>query len=119
MPRTALVPLAPKGPYPGVVNAGDLVFTLAAADVANLNQFAGPGKFLIIWQNSDAAPHNVTLTSVNDARGRKGDIGPYAVAAAAFGAFLFDTEGWLQGDGNFYVSADNALVKFAVFKLPF
>jgi hypothetical protein len=117
--RTALTPFTPKGPYPGVVNAGDLAFTFVAADIVNLNQFLGPGKFLIIAQNTDAAGQTVTLTSKADGLGRTGDVTAYAMATTTVAALLVDTLGWLQSVGNFYLQASSVNVKFAIVKLPY
>jgi hypothetical protein len=117
--RTALVPFTPKGPYPGVVNAGDLAFTFTAADVANLNQFLGPGKFLIIAQNTDVGAQTITFTSKADGFGRTGDVATYSMPTTTFATFLVETLGWLQSDGNFYLNASSANVKFAIVKLPY
>jgi len=119
MARTALPLIVPKGPYPGTINAGDLAFVFTAADIANLNQFAGPGKFLVIAQNTDVGAQTITLTSFKDALNRSGDVTAYSLAASTFAMFLIETLGWLQSDGNFYLQASNANVKFAIVKLPY
>src|ERR1700743_1929655 len=98
MSRTAIVPLAPKGPYPGTVNAGDLALPFVAADIANLNQFAAAGTEVLIVQNSDAAAQTITLTSKPDAYGRTGDIATYSLPAGTFAVFSFRNanQGWIQ-----------------------
>jgi hypothetical protein len=119
MARTALPVITPKGPYPGAVNAGDLAFVFTAADVANGNAFPSPGKYLVIAQNADAAGQTITITSVKDGLGRAGDVTAYNLPTTTFAAFILETLGWFQADGNFYVSASSANVKFAVIKLPY
>ena len=118
MARTALTPLTPKGPYPGVVNAGDLAAAFTAADVANGNSFPSTGREIIIAQNTDgAAAHTVTITSIADERGRTGDITTYSIPANGFAAFaVTSTAGWKQSDGNIYLAASDAQVKFLILR---
>lgn len=103
----------------GTIAAGaaDLVWT--AADVANGNSFSMSGKEMIAVTNSDTVSHNVTISSAADVLGRTKDIGPYAVGAGKVSLFgPFATHGWRQSDRTFYLSGDNANIKFAIFRLP-
>jgi hypothetical protein len=114
MARTDLSPIVAGGPYAGALDT--IVFT--AADVANKNAFKLTGRELVLIQNTDASPHNVTLTSIDDPYGRQETIGPVSVAAGAVRAFWAGAlPGWLQSDGKFYLEADHALVKFAIVKI--
>ena len=97
--------------------AGSLVITLAAADAVNGNKFIATGKEIILAQNTDSSTHHITITSAPDALGRTADIASYAVAGSAFVAFdLNQLPGWQQGDGTVLLSADNALIFFAVLR---
>jgi hypothetical protein len=117
MARTALTPVTPKGPY-GTINAGDLVYVPAAADTSNGNKFPLTGHEVLLAENTDTDAHHITISSVADEEGRLGDVTSYAVAAGAQVAFSFrgGTAGWKQTDGNAYVSADDATVKFTVLR---
>jgi hypothetical protein len=117
---TALPIISPIGPYPALPvtpTGADFVFT--AADLANGNSFVSTGRELLLVQNSGASPYTVTVTSVADNQKRTGDITSYSVGAGLFSMFgPFSQPGWLQSDGTVRVSASNALVKFAVVRLP-
>jgi hypothetical protein len=110
----------PAGPYPGIVGAGALALTFAPADVANGNAFPLSGHELLVAWNSGASAYTVTLTSTPDSRGRTSDITAYSIAAGGFAVFSYvaGTEGWIQSDGNAYVSASNAAIQFAVIRAP-
>lgn len=117
MARTALPVITPKGPYPGTVNPTDLDFVFTAADAVNKNYFPYTGKELILVNNPDAAPHTITLTSAPDNLKRSADIATYSVGATTFSVFdPSATLGWIQGDGNFYLESNSALVKFAIIR---
>lgn len=124
MPRTALPSasiITPLGPYPTLpVSALALDLAWQAADVANGNQFAmGTGKYLVLARNVHATTgYTVTFTSSADERKRTGDITTYALAATKQLAFLVDQQaGWVQGDGNFYLSGSNASIEFCIIRL--
>lgn len=122
MPRTAVTPFTPLGPYPagGTVSALALDVAWTAADVGNSNKCIYTGKEVLLVWNTDASGHHFTLTSEPDEHGRSADITSYAIAAATVSMFNLRAglAGWLQADGNFYFSADNALVKFAIAIIP-
>jgi hypothetical protein len=117
MPRTALTKTLV--PTEVGITAGTLM-TYTAADVGNSNSVPLTGAEIVIAQNTDAAIHNVTISSVGDAKGRKGDITTDPVAANSSKVYCrHSVDGWRQTDGNLYLSADNALIKFCVLQLPF
>lgn len=115
MPRTAVVKTQAPGAYGGALTA----LTMAAADVANLNSVEITGKELIVIHNTDAAPHNVTITSVASAIGRLGHITNAAIPANSYAVWgPTQLEGWRQADGKLYFQADHAGIKFGVIVLP-
>lgn len=115
MPRTNLT----KTTAPGAYAAAGAAVTLAAADVANGNQFAASGKDLIVAYNSGASSHTVTITSVNDSLGRRGDITAESIAAGAFRIYgPLPSAGWSQSDGTIQVSANHAEVLLGVIAVP-
>lgn len=96
------------------VQAGDLAVPFAS-DVANGNQFAANGTEFLLVQNTDAAAHTFTVTSVADHLGRTADIATYSVPANSSAAIQMSTiEGWRQSDGNIYLSSSHASLTFAV-----
>lgn len=124
MPRTAIPSasiITPLGPYPTLPVAAlalDLVWQ--AADASNLNQFPmGTGKYLILARNVHASTsYTVTLTSAPDERKRTGDITTYALAAGKQLAFLVDQQaGWIQSDGQFYLTGENSSIQFCIIRL--
>jgi hypothetical protein len=118
MARTTLVKTAAKGPFPALpISADSLDLTLAAADVANKNQFLPSGNDLLVMQNSGASAYTVTITSAADAQNRTGDVATYSLAAGDIAVFLIKSIGWTQTDGYVYLEASNAAVKFGVVAL--
>ena len=129
MPTQTLIATQPGvGPFPTLpVGAGSLALVFTAADAVNGNYFIADkltlvpsqptgsiGGDILVAQNTDAAPHNLTFKSQPDAQGRSGDI-TYSIAAGEISYFQFSQlVGWQDGSGFVYVSADNALVKFAI-----
>jgi len=119
MPRTALPIITPPGTNPGTIAAGAADFVWTAADVANKNQIPHTGKELILVNNTDAAAQTVTITSVSDDFNRTGDITAYSLDVGDYAVFgPFEIPGWRQTDGNLYLEAAAATVKFAVIRLP-
>lgn len=115
MPRTALTVTTIPSPYGG---AGVAV-TMDAADTSNQNRVPLTGREIIIAQNTGGAPYTVTVTSVDDRYGRSEDISAESIAAGAIRVYGVGLalEGWQQTDGNLYLQASNAAVKFGVLKL--
>jgi hypothetical protein len=122
MPRTALVPVSVKGPFPGTVNAGDLASNFTALDNVNGNSFPHTGKEVIVIQNSNAGgAQTVTFTSFPDSQSRTGDITAYSIPASGFISFFPGTgnpPGWRQTDGNIYIDCNAATVKALILRLP-
>lgn len=115
MARTDLTAIAAPGSY---ATSGTAI-TWTAADATNGNQFTLTGKQLVLVYNSDTSAHSVTVTSSADEYGRSGDITAESVAAGAYKMFgPFKLPGWVQTDGNLYLSADSATISFAVITLP-
>jgi hypothetical protein len=115
MSQTLIAAVTAPGNYP---SAG-VVAAFAAADVPNGNAFVSTGRELVIAFNSDSSSHNVTITSQPDDKGRLGTI-VEAIAAGAYRIYgpLAKTA-WANSSGNTLISADSALVKFAILQMPF
>jgi len=94
-----------------------------AADVANFNSIVLTGNEVVIAVNTDTATHTVSITSAPDAEGRTGDITADVVPVAVGGLSgfriyqRFPLTGYLQTDGNLYLQANSALIKFIVIQL--
>lgn len=120
--RTVLTPLTVKGPYPGTVSAGDLSVTaLDSVDNTNGNSWVGNGRDLMVIQNPTAGAITVTLTSVADQLGRKGDITAYSIPAnTGFMFFWFGSLiGWAQdAQGTIYLDASATGLKIKVLRIP-
>ena len=116
MARTALATLVlKKNNY--AVQAGDLALTFAALDQANGNSFTATGREVLVFQNTDAAPHTVTIDSVADAIGRTdSSLTNYSIPANGFIAIqVAQLAGWVQsGTLTINVDSSSALVKIAV-----
>lgn len=114
MPRTDLT----KTTAPGSMQYTGTVITMAAADVANMNQFTASGKDLIVAHNTGASPYTVTVTSAVDPYGRTKDISAISLAAGEYRVFgPMELTGWVQTDGKIYLQASNASVKFGIIAL--
>jgi hypothetical protein len=117
MPTTAITVTETLGPY-GNYAADAADFTPTAADAANGNHYVSDGTEIVVAENTDgAAAHTVTVTSQPDALGRTKDISAYSLGAnekAVFGPFA--PLGWRNSSGQVLVSADSALVTFAVIR---
>lgn len=115
MARTALTKTTIPSPYAG---AG-VAITMTAADTSNQNSFPLTGREIVIAWNSGATSRTVTVTSVDDRYGRQENISAEAIAAGAIRVYGVGLalEGWQQTDGNLYLEASNAEVKFGVLKL--
>lgn len=118
MARTALTKVTPKGPYTAI-SPGDLALAFTAADAVNGNKFPLSGTEIVLMQNTDTGAHHVTISSTPDDKGRSGDIASYSIAAGAFAVWSARGahDGWKESDGNLYISADDATIKFAVLNL--
>ena len=119
MARQTLTKVVPVGPYPTLQPAADsLDIAFTAADVANKEQFTPSADCLALVWNSGASPYTVTFTSVADpTTKRTGDVTTYSLAAGDHAAFRFKKTGWMQSDGNIYIEASNAAVKWCILDL--
>jgi len=119
MARQTLTKVTPVGPYPTLQPAADsLDIAFTAADATNKEQFAPSGDDLVIAWNSGASPYTITFTSVADpTTKRTGDVTAYSLAAGDHAAFRFKKTAWMQTDGNIYIEASNAAVKWCVVQL--
>lgn len=115
----ALTPVTIIAPF-AAVGAGAADFTFAAGSVST-DTFACTGRQILIAYNSGASPYTITISSVDDEKGRSEDVTAYSMAAgdyAVFGVGLTNSPGWKQSDGTIIVDVENAAVKWAVLTLP-
>jgi hypothetical protein len=120
MPRTVTA----KTLLPTAYAVAGVTPAQTAADTVNNNSIVLTGNEIVLAVNTDtAATHTVTITSAPDAEGRTGDITadvvPVAVAGlSGFRVYQrFPLTGYLQTDGNLYLTANSALIKFIVIQL--
>jgi hypothetical protein len=99
------------------VQAGDLTVNMAASDAVNGNSFPATGREILLVQNSDAAAHTFTVTSVPDALGRTLDIATYSIAANTIVAIeMSQLQGWIQVNGNINLVSTSALLKYGILR---
>lgn len=93
MPRTSIA-------IQSIPRNGGAQLVSVTPDAANGNSFTNDGKTELIVHNGDAAPHTVTVRSVNDPYGRTGDVA--VPVAAGERAFLgpFEQNLFNQADGT-------------------
>lgn len=115
----ALTPVTIKGPFEAIAaNGADFTF---AAGATSTDTFVCTGRQVLLAFNSGAAPYTVTISSVDDERGRSEDITAYSLDAgeyAVFGVGLTNLPGWRQTNGTIIVDVENVAVKWAVLTLP-
>jgi hypothetical protein len=121
MAETAITIQSVTAPF-AAVTAGSADFTFAAGDVANGNSFVCTGKEVLLAYNSDGAnPYYVTISSVDDEKGRSEDITQYSLAAgdyAVFGVGLTNSKGWKDTGGLINIAVENVAVQVAVLRIP-
>jgi hypothetical protein len=115
MARTTLTPILALGGYP---TAGvTAVFT--PADPVNLNQFLCTGKEVLLTLNTDTVAQTLTIHSVTDPYGRKGDIVAESIAPGAYHVFGPLTKAfWAQTNGFVNVDPSAATLSFVLIHLP-
>lgn len=119
MARTSLTPKAAVGSYGDYSVADSADLAMAAADVANMNQFSASGKDLVVAHNTGGSAYTLTVTSVADPYGRTKDIATYSLGAGEYAVFgPLALLGWVQTDGKVYLQASNAAVKLGIVALP-
>lgn len=117
MVATALTPTRISTQYPTQAGGLDTVAFVAADDVGG-NTYAATGRELVIFHNTDADPHTVSITSTPNAIGRTGDLVELPIAAGEYRAAFLAVKGWRDDDGLVTVSADDATVEILVIQLP-
>ena len=97
------------------VQAGDLLVSFVAMDAVNGNSFATDGNEILLFQNSDASAHTVTITSIADELGRTdSSLTSYSIPANGIVAIQMKVlNGWSNA-GVVTMSTTSALVKVAV-----
>jgi hypothetical protein len=114
--RTALTTqVLKKNNY--AVQAGDLAVSLVALDNVNGNSFTATGREVLLFQNTDASPHTITLDSVADSLGRTdSSLTAYSIPANGFIAIqVSQLTGWVQaGTLTINIDSSSALIKVAV-----
>jgi hypothetical protein len=99
------------------VQAGDLAITMTAMDATNGNSYQMTGKQVILFQNTDASAHTVTINSIADPYGRLDtSLTAYslAVSPGLSAIEMTQLQGW-AGSGNLVtITTTSALVKVAV-----
>lgn len=103
------------------VGAGAADFTFAAGTITDGNTFVCTGREILLVQNADASTQTITITSVDDEKGRSEDITTYSMAAgdfAVFGQGLTNQQGWKSSTGTIRITVSDADVKVAVLRLP-
>jgi hypothetical protein len=104
---------------PGNYADSGVALTFDAADTVNDNAFEASGNDLIIAYNSGVSDGTVTIYSVEDEKGRKGDITAETVAVGTYRIYgPFPRPGWKQADDKIYLEASTSDIQFAVVKLP-
>lgn len=121
MPRTAITPVTPKGPFPGTVTAGQLTNAFTVSDVANGNSYVSTGREVIVVRNVNAGAQTFTLTSAPDPQSRTAHITAYSLAAAGFALFYPGTNnpaGWAQSDGTVQLDGAHVDIQWLIIRLP-
>lgn len=113
MAREILVPQTLWQNYTPV-QAGDLALVFAS-DPINGDQFAILGTEILLVQNTDVVAHTFTVNTTPDRIGRVADLQNYSVPAGKVVTLQFSIlDGWVQTDGNVYLVANDATIKFCV-----
>lgn len=87
------------------------------ADVANGNAFRVTGREVLLVYNSGDTAANLTIASIQDPYRRERDISESIPANAYYLYGPFSLEAWRQSDGNVYVNATSANVRFLLISL--
>lgn len=118
---TAITVQTIKGPFEAIT-AGGADFTFAAGTITDGDTFVCTGREILIVTNTEVADaKTVTITSVDDEKGRSEDITAYSLAAgdfAVFGVGLTNSKGWKSTAGKVRITVSAATVKVAVLRLP-
>ena len=115
--RTAVSAVTPKSVNSGAITANSADVTMTAIDPVNHNScILEPGMSVLVLNSHGSNPYTVTLTSAPDELQRTLDH-TYSLAAGEYAIFGPITQkGWLQNDGNFYFTGENAAVKVLIIR---
>lgn len=119
MPPTALTVQNILAPFAAVA-AGAADFTFAAGTITDGDTFTCTGREILVVFNNDAGATTLTITSVDDEKGRSEDI-VYSLAAgdyAAFGVGLTNAAGWQSSSKTIRITVSDADLRVAVLRLP-
>jgi hypothetical protein len=103
------------------VTAGDADITFAACTETDGDVFVCTGREILLFSNTNVGAQTVTITSVDDEKGRSENITDYSLAAedyAAFGVGLTNSKGWKSSAGEIRITASSEDVLVAVLRLP-
>jgi len=117
---TAITVQEIKAPF-AAITANSADFTFAAGTITDGDTFVCTGRELLLFQNTDVGAVTVTITSVDDEKGRAEDITSYSLGAgefAVFGVGLTNAKGWKSTSGTIRITVSDADLKVAVLRLP-
>lgn len=116
---TALTVQTIKGPFEAIAaNGAD--FTFAAGTITDGDTFVCTGREILLVKNGTGT-NTITITSVDDEKGRSEDITTYSLATtehAVFGVGLTNSAGWKSTAGTIRITVSSVEVSVAVLRLP-
>lgn len=97
------------------ITAGQLTVTMTACDNTNGNSFTSTGREVLILQNTDTAPHTITVTPVADPYGGTNTtLTAYSLPSSTISAIQMKFQvGWVTGS-TISMTCTSNLIKFAV-----
>jgi hypothetical protein len=108
-----------KGPFETIAaNGAD--FTFAAGTITDGDTFVCTGREILLVKNGTGT-NTITITSVDDEKGRAEDITTYSLATtehAVFGVGLTNSQGWKSSAGTVRITVSSVEVSVAVLRLP-
>lgn len=107
------------GPFADQPIADALNIAWQTATVAG-EKFTCTGREILLMRN-DAGSNTVTITSVDNDKGRSENLAAYAITGTEIAVWtggLTNAKGWKQTDGTILVTASATDVSFAVLRLP-
>ena len=114
MARTRLTVVEAPRTHPG----GSVVYTFAAHDTTNENDFLSTGREMLLIKSADGAPQDVVVTSAPDTYGRTQDLTITVGAGEERAVAFLQRDGWMQPDGAIYLDCVVATISYAVIRLP-
>jgi hypothetical protein len=101
------------------IEADDLNIAWQTATVGG-EKFVCTGREILLMRN-DAGSNTVTISSVDDPKGRSENLAAYAITGSEIAAWcggLTNAKGWKQTNGTIIATASSTDVSFAVLRLP-